>query len=313
MDGRSNNLSNRLEYFLLRCNLKHNFKYDYTNVVYKNNDSKIEIICPTHGLFHQIANNHLLRGCKICGSKEAALKNLTLFEIFEENSNLVHSSKYTYLRESYKGVKYKIEIICPIHGKFEQSAFAHMNGSVCSKCDISDRANNQSLDCSTALNKLLKVHGDRYTYDNFQYKKYNSKIKVTCTLHGEFNQRYDVHLSGCGCGICNISIGESVIMNYLKNNNIIYVYEKKFSDCKNINALSFDFYLPDLNIAIEFDGIQHYESIDYFGGYDKLEYTQKCDAIKNTYCINNNIKLIRIKYSDIANINKILSINIKQT
>ena len=78
--------------------------------------------------------------------------------------------------------------------------------------------------------------------------------------------------------------------------------DKRFKQCKNKRQLPFDFYLPDYNICIEFDGRQHYKSIEYFGGEKHLEYVQYNDKIKTEYCLNNNINLIRIKYDE--NINK---------
>lgn len=71
-----------------------------------------------------------------------------------------------------------------------------------------------------------------------------------------------------------------------------------FDDCRDINLLPFDFYLPDYNLCIEYDGIHHFEINEYFGGVDRLKYTKKHDKIKNIYCKLNNIKLIRISYKD---------------
>lgn len=72
-------------------------------------------------------------------------------------------------------------------------------------------------------------------------------------------------------------------------------------DSKNVEAklpLPFDFYLPELNICIEYDGEQHFKENRHFGGKEYLEKTKYHDQIKNEYCKNNNIKLIRIKYCD---------------
>ena len=81
-------------------------------------------------------------------------------------------------------------------------------------------------------------------------------------------------------------------------NNIKYERQKKFTECKNIRKLSFDFYLPNYNIIIEYDGIQHFEIIDYWLGSDGLKDRIFRDNIKTDYCLNNNIKLLRIKYND---------------
>lgn len=84
----------------------------------------------------------------------------------------------------------------------------------------------------------------------------------------------------------------------LDKNNIKYIREYKFIDCKNIKPLPFDFFLFEYNTCIEYDGEQHFKINKYFGGEKGLLKRQKNDNIKNEYCINNNIRLIRIKYNE---------------
>lgn len=100
----------------------------------------------------------------------------------------------------------------------------------------------------------------------------------------------------CGCGEHD-SVGEQLIKTILDDNNIEYDYNHRFEDCRNILPLPFDFYLPAYNICIEYDGIQHFKPIEYFGGEDAFKKTQKNDNIKNMYCMNKNINLIRLSYT----------------
>lgn len=104
------------------------------------------------------------------------------------------------------------------------------------------------------------------------------------------------------CGHCNRSIGSIKIEKILKENNIAYELEKTFPDLKGKNNIPFrfDFYLPEYNRLIEFDGIQHYKERDIFS--DSLLTIQKRDSIKNKYCIDNNIPLVRIPYWKIDNL-----------
>lgn len=110
------------------------------------------------------------------------------------------------------------------------------------------------------------------------------------------------------------SKGESVIRNWLIKNKIVFKRQYTFQDCKNISLLRFDFAIfndiekTDLKCLIEYDGKQHFEEIEYFGGKDNLIYIQQNDKIKNDYCHNNNIKLIRIPYWEYKNISNILDI-----
>ena len=82
--------------------------------------------------------------------------------------------------------------------------------------------------------------------------------------------------------------------------NIIYNIKKKktFKGCKSKKLLQFDFYLPKYNILIEYDGIQHYKPVGFFGGKKEFKETQMRDNIKNKYCKDNNINLIRIRYDE---------------
>ena len=108
-----------------------------------------------------------------------------------------------------------------------------------------------------------------------------------------------------------ISTGEHLIEKFLIENNYHYKFQKKFNDCKNIKQLPFDFYLPDYNILIEYDGEHHYKAISIHGGEEAFRKRIYNDDIKNNYCSNNNIKLIRIPYWDLLNIEIILEKNLK--
>lgn len=110
-----------------------------------------------------------------------------------------------------------------------------------------------------------------------------------------------------GCSKCIQSKGENIIQCYLYNNNIVNYFQYKFDDCRNINSLPFDFYLPLYNCCIEYQGIQHYEPIEFFGGEKQFQLQQKLDQIKRNFCRNNNIKLIEIPYWDFDNIEQILA------
>ena len=99
------------------------------------------------------------------------------------------------------------------------------------------------------------------------------------------------------CG-CIKSKGEQKIRNILQNLNIKYFSEYSFPDLRADKPLRFDIFIPDKNIAIEYQGIQHYSSVDFFGGEESLIEQQKKDLMKQEYCQKNSIKLIIIKYED---------------
>jgi very-short-patch-repair endonuclease len=165
-----------------------------------------------------------------------------------------------------------------------------MSGHGCPSC-----SGNRKLSSDEFIKSATKVHSKDYIYDYIDYKNMHSKVKIICPMHGEFNQLPLHHIKGVGCPKCNQSKGEKLIEMYLNNNQINFIPQKKFDDCKHINHLIFDFYLPDYNTCIEFNGIQHYFVVDIFGGKESLEINKKRDKIKEEYCKSKGIKLIVIK------------------
>jgi hypothetical protein len=110
-----------------------------------------------------------------------------------------------------------------------------------------------------------------------------------------------------GCPICSKSKGELAIECCLNKMNVKFDYQKRFPDCRSKKPLPFDFFIEGSNILIEFQGLQHFEPID-FGGESKLEFEKivKRDKIKKDWCKKNKYKLIAIPYWQIENIEKIL-------
>lgn len=107
-----------------------------------------------------------------------------------------------------------------------------------------------------------------------------------------------------GCPQCKESHGEKAVRIYLEKNNIIFERQKTFDDCKDKNLLKFDFYLPYHNSVIEYDGIQHYRPIEWFGGDEEFNNIVKRDNIKNKYCQKNKIKILRIPYYNYSRIDE---------
>ena len=294
--------------FIERAINIHNNEYDYSLVNYNNSKSRIRIICETHGEFEQIANNHLNgMGCPVCGRKKNDLsKMLNQTEYIEKAIN-VHGNKYDYSQVNYVGALNYVKIICPIHGIFNQLAGSHLIGRGCGKCGNSVLSNTNEFKINAN-----KIHGNKYDYSLVKYVNSHSKVKIICKTHGEFEQAPTHHLSGQGCRICNESKGENKIAEYLLINSINFVREKKFNECKGKRrVLSFDFYLPENNVLIEFDGRQHYEKVNFNGCSDECALKsyfelKRNDKIKNDFVKSNNYNLLRINYNEINEIKNIL-------
>lgn len=239
------------------------------------------------------------KGCPKCVGK-----NKTTEEFIEE-AKKVHDDKYDYSKTILRLTRNKIIIICPNHGEFEQTANSHLRGSGCPTCTKNKRKTTEEF-----IEVAKKVHGNKYDYSKTIYKGIHSKVIIICPHHGEFEQSPGSHMhNSCGCPSCSYeSVGEKMIKEFLDVNNVRYKRQKTFNGCKHKNKLRFDFYIQSLNICIEFDGIQHYESIEVFGGEKGLIENKIKDNIKNKFCDDNNISLLRIKYSDdiIEKLTKIL-------
>lgn len=125
-----------------------------------------------------------------------------------------------------------------------------------------------------------------------------------CGLCGKFYRASAGELNASRHMICpncasKETKGEAIIKQILVQNNIKFLQEYTFED---LPRKRFDFYLPDLNVCIEFDGVQHFKPVEYWGGEETFLKIRKRDEGKNKYCLNNNIKLYRIPYNKLNNI-----------
>lgn len=285
------------EQWINKAKSVHGDRYDYSNTIYIGNKGKLIITCGKHGDFVQIATRHLTGdGCPKCNG------GVLISQIeFIEKAKVVHGEKYDYSLVEYKNSGSKVKIICNKHGVFEIKANNHtIQKQGCRACSIEK----QTLTTNEFIEKAKNIHGDSYDYRNVSYKHNQIPILIICKKHGEFSQKPNSHLNGRGCKICKNSKGELKIINWLKNNNIQFESQKQFDDCKNILPLKFDFYLPDQNMVIEFDGDQHKKPNKFFGGVVGFQYRKKNDKIKDQYLKEKSIEILRISYQYLRN-NKI--------
>jgi len=285
------------EGFIEKSNNIHNFEYDYSLVEYINNKTKVKIICKEHGEFEQRPDNHIQKQkCPLCVNTNIKSNK----DEFILKSKIKFGNLYDYSLVEYINNKTKIRIICKEHGIFEQKPDLHLSKSVKTPC-LECTSKSRMVDYDDIINRMSIKHNNFYDYSKFIYTGQNNKSIIICPNHGEFEQLVLAHLNGSGCKKCNNSKGELIISNILDTLNIDYKTEYKFDDCIHKKKLLFDFYLPNHNTCIEFNGKQHYEEVDFFGGKKYLELIKKRDNIKRQYCKNNNIVLIEIKYNQDIN------------
>lgn len=194
------------EQFIEKSKLIHGDKYDYSNSIYIKNNVKVKIICPIHGEFEQVPNNHYHQGCNQCGVEQRKKLRIKPLNKFVEAAILIHDNKYDYSKVDYVNSHSKIKIICPNHGEFEQVPSSHLNGNGCVKCSGEKKTILQSGNKDNFIQKAKLIHGDKYDYSNVNYEKSYIKIKINCPEHGEFEQIPNSHLKGRGCPTCGLKI-----------------------------------------------------------------------------------------------------------
>ena len=190
--------------FIRKAKEVHGDKYDYSKVEYKNNSTKICIICPEHGEFWQAPYCHLKgQGCPKCGVKSMWNKRGRIkTKEFIEKSKAVHGDKYDYSKVDYVDAKTKVCIICPEHGEFWQTPNTHLRGSGCPKCGQEKTTVKQRLTTEEFVRRAKEVHGNKYDYSKVDYVDAKTKVCIICPEHGEFWQTPGNHLYGQTCPKC---------------------------------------------------------------------------------------------------------------
>ena len=309
------NASNTDE-FILKAKQKHGNLYDYEKVKYANAKTKVCVTCREHGDFYVTPNNHLRgKGCPVCGRKKIATLHKYSREEWIKLAENKHGAKYDYSLVTYKGSNKKVKIICPVHGEFWQSPTNHLSGDGCPKCGKVYRPTG-----SEWIKRASEIHGNKYDYSKVDYINNSTKICIIChekdadgKEHGEFWQTPANHINGQGCPICKESHGENIVRYLLKKENIEFIREKTFPwlvNKENGRNLYYDFYLPEMNVAIEYQGEPHYVPIKHFGGENGFKKRVFNDNLKKMLSKENNIGILYIDYQEKINEieNKIKSI-----
>lgn len=262
--------------------------YDYSKTDLNNKDEKgrICIICPKHGEFWQNPFSHLHgHHCSKCGKEKAGNSQTLTREQFIQKANEVHNFKYDYSLTKYNGCYGKIDIICPIHGKFTQAAYSHLSGHGCRECADEINAGILVSNTSEFIEKARRIHGDDNDYSLVDYKTAKTPVTIICPKGHVYTQIPNKHLSGHSCPFCtnNISQQEKEIAEYIKSlgfdvktNN-----RKLLTDSKEI-----DITVPSKNIAIEFDGLYWHNEIKKPDKNYHLNKTVECEK--------NGLRLIHI-------------------
>ena len=256
--------------------------------VYNGADVSILHKCKVDGYEWYSQPRYILRGhgCRQCQNNA---KRKTHEQYVIELNNVAPNIQAL---ETYVGDKVKILHRCLIDGhEWKVRPHQVLAGHGCPMCDRNNRAKTHEQ----YILEVSEINPNIIVLDKYVNNK--TKIRYRCKHDGnEFSARPDSILYGGGCPECCMSHGEKEIYNYLFKNNIEFEYQYVFDDCRNVLCLPFDFYLPMHNLCIEYDGEQHFHPVDYFGGEDGFKKRKHNDEIKTSFCITNNIELLRIAY-----------------
>lgn len=289
-----------LEEFIEKARAIHGDRYDYSEVIYKGYKHKIIIICPVHGKFKQKPITHLAgKGCQCCGRLNTIISRKLTQQEFIDRANKIHNNKYDYFKSLFKDIYTKIVITCPLHGDFEQIPNDHLSGKGCKICGNISIGKKLISNLNEFITKSNKIHNNLYSYKNFIYKNAVTKGYVTCKEHGDYLVSPNNHLRGRGCPTCKSSKGELVIKEILDKHCIKYIQEYRIPEEKYL--LYYDFYLPDLNLLIEFHGEQHYRFVPHFHRtIEKFLDQRKRDAFKIWLAKEKHISLIELNYNHLS-------------
>ena len=288
---KENRCQEKWEDFIVKARKIHGDKYEYT----KDEDftgvtSKVKIICPKHGEFKQQGINHIAgQGCPKCYHEKMTGKYKMTTKEFIEEAKKIHGDRYDYSKTEYAGKKNKLKIICPKHGEFEQVAYDHLRGFGCEKC----KYDKNRLTKDEFIERAKKIHGDKYSYEKVSYVNNHTPIIVTCKKHGDFRTLPSWILMGLGCPDCKFLRLEAEVEKRLIEENIKYIRHANVRTLPWLGRQSVDFYLPEKNIAVECQGVQHFKPDKrHTNPVEQYKNQVERDERKRSLCQKNGIKLL---------------------
>ena len=290
--------------------------------LYTKSTKKVLVVCDLCGKSYEVQYCHyynnvnrngkcICQGCSVDvrHQKELRIRQEKhynhLIKICNEKNYELISSKYEIINNTTR-IKYK----CPIHGVKEMRIGNLLNGKGCPDCNCENARKKYQRSIERVILDVKQCGGEILNPNEYINQK-TPNLQFVCSNCGEVFTtsliRYIQH-GGMVCSKCRAgeSFGEKKIRYYLEKHNIDFIQQKWFSDCRDKKPLPFDFYIPNMNTLIEFDGEQHFHNRDDYFKHN-IEFIKKHDSIKNQYCQKNSINLIRIPYTEINNIDVILT------
>lgn len=263
---------------------------------------EIHFKCNVCGYVFKRKPYNCLRSCGCPKCRNSNNQKLTL-EQFTERANQIHNFKYDYSESEYIDTDTRLKVIChekdefgDEHGEFWVTPHSHigMMKSGCPKCSGKFRKDTEYF-----IKQAKRVHGDKYDYSNTHYVKALKDIEVICKEHGSFWLTPNEHLMGQGCPLCKESHLEKEMRVFLDEKGINYTPQARFDWLRTNDTkkkMSLDYYIKDLNVAIECQGVQHFNAKRFWNNNkDKEEEVKKIkkrDKLKKKLCEEHGIKVL---------------------
>ena len=284
------------EDFLKRLKDKFGDKYDYSKVDYQGQKKSVTLICPIHGEFTQRADEVLnLNGCPKCsGYYSYTLEDVQMM-----------ANKHNISILNYINSKNPIHYRCNKCGFESDVRLSTLKNNIFNCPECSRQLKNKKF-----LEKVYQRNPNIIVLE--EYQKLEEPVLCKCKVcNMEWRATPHNLMNGTSCPNCSTSKGEREVKSFLIKHNIKFIPQYMIrGQFGNRNKIFVDFYLPNLNCIIEYNGIQHYISVERFGGEIALQNQLQRDEDLRSYCKNCNIRLIEIKYTE--NISDILNNLLKE-
>ena len=303
-----------------------NMGYDFTKygdefyVVFKDlkfkTDIKIEVICdycnkkyyPTYKAYTQKHDNGIIKdACSCCANKKMSESTLSkrankyfniLNRICEDNGYVLITKM-----DEYTDLQMRIKFICPKHGLQNMPLNDLMQGHLCFDCGREKAIMNSKVQQDEVKKRIESVKGNTWINEGEYTGSMDRNLWIKCSCGNKFcvNLRDYKIINRCPTCAKSESTPARNVRLFLEELGIDYTKEKIFKECKDVKPLPFDFYLPEYNLIIEYDGEGHYLESFYIqkgvkNPLDALHKTQYHDKIKDEYCKKHNIYILRIPY-----------------
>ena len=270
-------------------------------------NSLLEFICPVHGKQSQTLGVLKKEGCRKCKKEANALSRKQL--IIDNFHELCKAKNYTPIStiNDIQNEGSWFYYICPQHGEQKIHMKDFKRGQGCPICRYEYNANQLKLSIDEVQKQIESKNHNKLLNKDEYVRSIENNLRVLCGNCGNVFttslNNYQKNHSG-KCPECNErSQGEAYICDVLDKYHISYEHQMRFDDCRDKRTLPFDFYLNDYNTIVEFDGVHHYFPVF---SQEHFEKTLRHDEIKNKYCKDHGIRIIRIPYWEFNNIEKIL-------